>query len=573
MRIKHLAIAASCLFLFLGTNLFYLQIIRGNYYWILSERNRIRLIYLEGPRGRILDRRGTVLVENRISYNCMISPDEARGRLSETFKRLAPALQVSPNKLQQIYLKNEINNFQPVLVAEGITPHLAMTIEEMAVELPGVSIETRPIRYYPQGDTFSHLVGYVGPLTEEEVDRLRDFGYDRRDGIGRSGIEKTYESYLKGESGGLQVEADNRGRQVRLLGMRDPKPGRDIQLSVDADLQEFIYSKMGSLRGAVVVLDLKTGDVLALVSSPGFDPNLFRQSNQGFKIRDLLRQKDAPLLNRAISGAYPPGSTFKVVTSTAALESHKITPLTTFECGGLFSLGSQKFHCWREEGHGPQSVVHALEHSCNVFFYHTGLVTGADKIAEWTWQFGLGKLTGIDLAGERKGFVPSPEWKKRVLRENWYSGETLNLAIGQGRLLTTPLQMAMVISMIANGGVVYTPQIVKKIGEVQVNRLKPKKIYISDETLTVVRRGLKAVVNSPTGTGMRAQQTGFLVAGKTGTAQAGPKGSHAWFIGYAPADDPHAALVVFLEHGGRGGVRAAEIGGLIFKHLRESGLL
>ena len=359
-----------------------------------------------------------------------------------------------------------------------------------------------------------------------------------------------------------------------MLGVKEPKEGRDIQLTLDAELQAFTQKQFQGRRGAVIVMELTQGGILAMNSSPSYDPNLFASLRGRKEVGKYFKDETSPMFDRAIQGQYPPGSIFKIVTGLAALEAHKITASTVFRCPGFYALGKNIFHCWNEKGHGSQGLTEAYAHSCDVFFYLTGLSAGADAIRRKAEEFGFAAPSGVDLPGEKKGLLPSREWKQRTQHSSWFDGDTLNFAIGQGYLQVTPMQALGMIAVVATDGERLKPHLVDKIDDTAVAERHSVRLEFAPEYLSAVKTGLDQVVNSDTGTGRLARIPGVRVVGKTGTAEAGKdKNTHAWFIGYAPAEKPKVALVVFLEHGGHGGVEAATVAKAVLMKLKETGYL
>ncbi|MFH1753384.1 MAG: penicillin-binding protein 2 [Candidatus Omnitrophota bacterium] len=571
MRIKILGVLIYIPFFLLAVGLFYLQIINGANYERLATRNRIRLVPIESPRGRIFDRNGVLLVNNRISFDVSIITQELKNK-DEVLEKLAMRLNQPKESLEEALKKNFITPFQPVKIAFDIGKIKAITIEEERLDLPGVIIETSPYRHYIYKETGSHIFGYLGLINSRELEKLKSYGYTTNDYVGRSGVEKYYDSYLKGTDGGMQIEVDNRGHQVGILGIREPIKGKDLYLSIDIRLQEFIENVFKGARGVACVMDPRSGEILSLVSTPAFDPNIFLAEGSSRRISSLFASEDYPLLNRAIQCGYPPGSVFKIVTSSAGLEKN-ISPERTLYCSGLYFLGGNIFRCWKEKGHGALAVRDALKHSCNVFFYQLGRMVGAEEIANYAVKYGFSHPTGIDLPGEYSGLVPNRMWKLLNKRESWYEGETLNYAIGQGYLLVTPMQIVRMVSSVANGGYLVRPFLVKKIEDVDISQTKRSSVNISKETLDIVKEGLVKVVNDPDGTGRRAYVEGAKVAGKTGTAQTSQPKTHAWFSGFAPADEAKVVLVVFLEYGGKGGLGASQTAREIFVELQNLGYM
>lgn len=572
MRNRIISIAIFTALILLVFGLFYTQVIRFGHYDQLSKNNVIRIIPIDGPRGIIFDRNGVPLVTNRLAFDVAVVYQELQDL--EKFVRLVSAtVGISPRDIAAALERASLKPYAPVTVVEDIPKEKALILDEASFDMPGLVIETRSKRSYPYGNVGSHLFGYLSEISEDELDRLRDYGYRMRDLIGRSGLERSYNNYLAGVDGGIQVQVDNRGRQARVLGLKEPKSGQDLYTTIDISLQIVADKILAGKRGAVVAMDPRTGEVLALSSHPAFDPNVFVTANKSEERLRLLRdKKNKPLINRALSGLYSPGSVFKVVIATAALEGHKISAATTYVCNGTFRLGRATFACWKEGGHGPQEVTNALMNSCNVFFYNTGRAAGVDLIETYTKLYGFGKPTGIDLPDEVSGIAPGRAWKRMNRNADWYEGETINYAIGQGYLLVTPIQIMNMMAAVANNGILVKPYIVKRIASTAVASQQRKNLGISDATMKKVRKGLWMVINGEGGTAKRVRVEGVVIAGKTGTAQ-NPQGStHAWFAAFAPFDDPKLCVVVFVEHGGHGS-DAAALAHDIFLEAKIKGLL
>lgn len=571
MRDKILFALIIILFALLLTGLFYTQIIRFGYYSRLSKNNSIRIIPIDGPRGNIYDRNGTPLVTNRLSFDAAIIYRELddRTRLVAVLRRV---LGMSGKEIADALEKAGAKPYAPVTIAEDISKEKAISLEEASFDISGLIIQTRSKRNYIYKDSGSHVFGYLSEISEEELESLKDYGYRMKDMIGRSGIEKYYDTYLAGVDGGTQIEVDSRGRQTRILGLKEPQSGKDIYLTIDASLQETCDKLLGEYQGAVIVMDPNNGDVLALASHPAFDPNIFVRSDTSDERLRLLKDKTGrPLSNRAISGLYPPGSVFKIVTASAALETKKITPWTYFICTGVYRLGRAKLECWKKEGHGSQNVRSGLMNSCNVFFCNAGRAAGVDALETYAKLFGYGAYTGIDLPDEVKGVVPGRLWKKTHKGSAWYEGETLNYSIGQGYLAVTPIQVLDSMSVMANKTGLVKPHLVKRIDKTDMVPEKIRGIGLRVETVNKIREGLFDVINDENGTGKRAKPEGVTAAGKTGTAQNPHGRTHAWFAGFAPYDNAKICIVVFLEHGGHGGLEPAEIARGIFQEAKNRG--
>ncbi|MCX5667588.1 MAG: penicillin-binding protein 2, partial [Candidatus Omnitrophica bacterium] len=452
MREKSLFGPIRLLFITLALALVYTQVLKYAYYSRLSKDNAIRIIPIEGPRGAIFDRNGVGLVSDRISFNVALIYQELKNR-EKLIKLLVNTLGIERKDVEDAIYKAAEKPYAPVTIVDDIDRDKAFILEEESFDSRGLVIQTRSMRDYLYKNVGAHLLGYLGEISEAELGRMKEYGYRAKDLIGRDGVEKYYDSYLSGVDGGIQIQVDNRGRLVRTLGFKEPVNGKDLRLTIDIDLQSACDKALEDKRGAIIIMDPNNGEVLALSSSPGFDPNVFvRPKDSPERVRLVRDKRMYPLLNRAISGIYQPGSVFKIVVALAALNTGRIDRQTKFNCPGSFTLGTGKFVCWKEGGHNSQNVTDALMNSCNVFFYNTGRALGIDNIEKYAKIFGFGKTTGIDLPGEAKGVIPGRFWKRSVKKDSWYEGDTVNLAIGQGYILVTPIQVLEMISIVANNG-------------------------------------------------------------------------------------------------------------------------
>lgn len=600
-------------FLILTARLWRLQIVSGQQYTALAERNRFRLVSIPPLRGIISDRWGVVLARNTASYAVTVTPadlpddEEARRRVyirlgqllgippfpQEGARTLPDRLPrpIKPTNIADMLREGIYNPFQPIYIKRNVDRDTAFVIEEQHLDLPGVQVVADPVREYPTGATTAHIVGYTGAIPPEDAAAYEAKGYNIfTDQIGLTGVEAVAEEYLHGEPGRKHIEVDIAGREMRTVSEGQPAiPGDQVVLALDADLQKFTedalrrtLAEWGIQQGAVVVLNAQTGEVLAMVSLPNYDNNLFARGIDAKTYQALLDDPSRPLVNHAISAAQPPGSTFKVITAAGALQEKVITARTQFRCEGEMWVPNkffpddpnlaQRFVCWWKWGHGDLNVIGGLAYSCDIFFYNAGGGyldrggMGVEKLAEWARRFGLGEKTGIDLPGESAGLVPTPDWKRLTYSESWVLGDTYNMAIGQGFVLATPLQMANVAATIANGGTVYQPQVIREVVDANGKVVRPfapkviRKLDIDPDALRTVQEGMRAAV--AWGTAHRAALNTINVAGKTGTAEfPGPRDeeghlpTHAWFIAYAPYENPEIALAVFLYGGGQ---RAAE---------------
>lgn len=573
MKDRFINTAINILFILLIAGLFYSQILRYQHYSKLSKNNSIRIIPIDGPRGLMIDRNGVVVVADRISFDVAVVYQELAGR-EKISKALEEVLGLPRPEISALLEKASRKPYVPVTIVSDIAKEKALALEEASVDVRGLVIETRSRRHYLYDDTAGHVFGYLGEVSEDELEKLVDYGYRMKDLVGRAGLEKYYNTYLAGVDGGMQIEIDSKGRKTRVLGLKEPASGKDLYLTMDIRLQALCDKLLAGKRGAVIVMDPRTGEVLALSSHPSFDPNIFISPSGSSERTDLLNDRiGKPLVDRAISASYAPGSVFKIVTASAALDTNRINKNTRYACGGSYQLGNASFGCWKSDGHGQQDITDGLMNSCNVFFYNTGRAAGVDNIEAYAKLFGFGRPTGIDLPDEAKGLVPGRLWKRTARNETWYEGDTLNYSIGQGYLLATPVQVAGMIAAVANGGSIVRPHLVKRIDGTEISAPKQKNIGLKKSTLETIRTGLFKVVNSETGTGKRARVEGVAIAAKTGTAQ-NPQGrTHAWFSGFAPYNDPKICVVVFLEHGGKGGLEPADIAKNIFEEAKNKGYL
>ncbi len=577
--------AQLALFGVLAGRLYYLQVIESDKYQLLAEENRINMRLLPPRRGRILDRFGAELASNRQNYRVLIVAEQTRN-VDATLEALSRLIQVDDAQRQRV--KREIERrrkFVPVMVAENLSWEDFAKVNLHSLDLPGVQLDVGETRDYPYGEMFSHVVGYVGAVSEAELgdDPLLELPGFR---IGKSGVEKIYDEKLRGRAGHSQIEVNAYGRAIRELARHDGQPGDDVVLTIDAELQRFAMDRFGDQSGAAVVMDIHTGDVLALMSNPGFDPNWFNVGITNAQWRQLNSDKFKPLINKAVQGTYPPGSTFKMTVGLAALESGAMAPDTRVFCPGHMEFGNNRFHCWKKGGHGSMTMVSALEESCDVYFYEAAKRTGVDKIAEMAHRLGLGMLTEIDQTGERKGLIPTRAWKRAVLGQPWHPGENLVIGIGQGYVLATPLQLAVMVSRLANGGYAVTPRLLRPngaFGPEADQRLAPERwprIDVKRDHLELALEGMIRVTSPPRGTAQRARITlaQYAMAGKTGSSQVRritkaerdtrvrkneekpwEERDHALFVAYAPVHAPRYACAVIVEHGGGGSTAAAPI--------------
>lgn len=561
-------------FLGLVSRLWFLQVLKGDEFEAFSRDNRIRIERVPASRGRILDRYGRELVVNRPSFDIYVLPKDVED-FSSLSVNLSRVLREDPNKIEQkIVQASKKNRFKSVLVAQDIDRDQLAYIEARRTSLPGLIIEVNNLRQYPHGVLGASFLGYIGKVNEDELQANPELNGNGL--VGKTGVEKTWEDSLRGDDGFVQKVTDALGREVtsnlfqKDLVNKDSVPGNDVMLSVDIDLQKAAEDALGEEFGAIVAVNVRNGEVLALASRPSFDPADFVKGIDPKAWSELVKDKNFPLVNRATQGLYAPGSVFKMISSAAALSEGIINPDTLLNCPGFHKVGSHTYKCWKTGGHGWMNLRSAIVHSCDVYFYQLGDRLGIDRLSKYMKLFGFGSLTGIGIE-ERAGIAPSKEWKLEKFKKPWYKGETTVTAIGQGFVSVTPLQVAMMTAAIADDGTLLTPKLVIKEvafnGETTMNDVPPKvHLPISHEVLSLIRDAMTGVVNEPGGTGHGARIENITVAGKTGTAQVIALDSqtndkahqdHAWFTSFAPAEAPEIVVTVLIEHGGHGGAIAA----------------
>ncbi len=571
-RLSILGILMCCVLASLSFRLWYLQLEEGHSFRARSERNRLRLQHVPAVRGNLYDRMGRVLVNNLPSFDVVFRLKDIPD-LEQTVLELASYLPDGQLLSTGGMLPHDPRRpaHSGVVAARDVDWPLILAVESRQHDFPGVSIETRSRRSYPMQNLAAHILGYVGEVSPRELEQAS--GYRRGDMVGKFGVEKTWDAALRGQSGTQQLEVDASGRRLRILEEVPAQMGQSLILTIDMDLQQQVEKILGEKPGAIAVLDVNSGEILALASTPSFDPGIFARGITTEEWRILHDDPLHPLTNRATQGQYPPASTFKIISAAAALEEGVVTPDMRFYCPGRLRVAGHTFHCWRQ--HGSVDLRRALAVSCDVYFYQLGRRLGIQHLADYARRFGLGQPLGIGLAHEAGGVIPDPAWKQKRIGGPWYPGETISAVIGQGYATATPLQMAAATAAVANGGTVYRPHIVKQLidarGDV-VKNVTPEVVSqtgISPEHLQVITEGMTDVVHKDYGTGKRARVRQVRVAGKTGTAQviSGRGGrskqiarrfrDHAWFVAFAPVEAPKVAVVCLLEHSAHGGGKAA----------------
>ncbi|MBU0481510.1 MAG: penicillin-binding protein 2 [Proteobacteria bacterium] len=559
--------------------LWFLQVHKGFEFKEQSQVNRIQELRIIAPRGNIHDRNGDVIVTNRPSFNVVLMRgDNPR---DEVIKKLARILDLDISIiLDRIRAGADTPKYIPIRLKEDIDWKTLVYIENNHFNLPGVRIEVLPIRDYKYGDLASHLIGYLGSINRDELEKSRLNEYEGGDLIGKQGLEKLLERQLRGERGRSMLEVNARGLEKRQLAVQQPLPGNDVYLTIDAELQKTAEETMTGKAGSVIAMEVNTGRILAMASTPPLALEEFVGGISQKAWEDLLNNPLRPLVNKSIQGQYPPASTYKIVTALSGLMEGVITPESTFTCNGIFPFGNRKFRCWKKSGHGSVDLNRAIAESCDIYFYQLSQKLNVDIIAEYAKKIGLGQETGIILEHEKSGLIPTSAWKERTYREKWQDGETLSISIGQGFNLATPLQVTRMIAAIANGGDLYRPQLVEKIVDPEgeetgiFSPILDGRMTIPPDILSLIRKGLVAAVNGKHATGEKAHLTTLTVAGKTGTAQVVHLSQvedideenipykyrdHAWFTCYAPAENPVIAVTALVEHGGHGGSAAGPV--------------
>ena len=556
-------------FAVLAARVWQLQVINGEHFLQLSEQNRLRERPMKSLRGRILDRHGRILADNRPAYALLALPDDLPdiGALQMSLQQIDIAIE--PAALKAL-------RYKPTAIQRDLDRDRVAYFAEHWMDFPGLYLDVEPLRLYPYQSLAAHLLGYLGQRSDSQAQAAQRH-YTPGAMVGQSGLERVFEAHLRGASGIRRVEVDTYGRETQLLGIQPPQPGNNLVTTLDFNLQRLAEERLDaeSLTGSIVVLDPRNGQILAMASRPAFDPNLFAARLSGAAWNALTTHPKHPLHNRAIQGHYPPGSVFKMITALAILEEGVATARTQVCCHGHYAYGRRIYRDWKQGGHGCVTVYEALAQSCDVYFYHMGQQLGIDRLARYAKAFGLGQATGFDPQREARGLMPSSQWKRRARGEPWYGGETLSVAIGQGYTSVTPLQVAAYIAALANGSALYQPHVALRrespAGAV-LQTFQPtvvRQLNFQPQHLKTVLKGMWGVVNDPRGTGRRAHHPDIDIAGKTGTAQVvrlgkqrGAKGQaqlpehlrdHAWFTAFAPLDEPRIVVVIMIENAGKGG--------------------
>jgi penicillin-binding protein 2 len=537
----------------IGSRLAYLQLIQGDRNRQLAENNRIRLIPKQPVRGNIFDRKGKILASSRLSHAVYLWPiARKRAEWPSTLKNLSKILNIPADEIQKRLEQAGYNSPSLIRIARGISPAQITALAEYSNELEGVEVDIEAVRDYPNGDMAAHVLGYTGEMNDKELAQRKAQGYRIGDIIGQMGVESAFEGKLRGEWGGQQVEVDGAGQVLRILGQKQAKAGKDVHLTLDLRVQKAAEAALGNRKGAIVAIDPNNGAILAMVSRPTFDPNIFstRITPDTWK---QLQSKDHPFVNRSLRG-FPPASTFKIVTTTAGIESGKYSPKTILQTYAAINIGGTTFGDWNHAGFGPLGFVGAMAWSSDTFFYQIGRGVGGPTLIEWTRKYGFGQKTGIELESEEvPGLVADDAWKRKRFNWEWTVGDSVNMSIGQGFLQTTPLQVAVMFAVPANGGYRVKPHLLKDDEESKSWRVS---LNMKPETVKVLQKGLREVITGGTGKALNVPHLP-PISGKSGTAEAPPGKSHAWFGAYGPTDKPEIVIVAFAEHSGGGGGKVA----------------
>jgi len=558
------------LFIILWSRFFYLQIIKHSYYYKKAKERSIISYVIRAPRGEIVTSDGVVVATNRAVFQLYLDPELIKDKEDEVLYRLSKILKEDFGSLKEKYYLAKKTFLGRVLIKRNLSWDEVAKIMVRRYYLPGVKVEVEAERYYPYGEAYFHLIGYISRITLKEYNKLKNKGYSIEDYIGRAGIEKMFERELKGKNGAIEIERDAYGRLGKIINRIKPIPGKNLVLTVNHNLQMKAYELLKNKKGAIVALSPKDGAILAMVSSPSINPQKFIDGFTEEEWKKISLNPDKPFLNRVLQ-PYPPGSTYKVITAIAGLEANVIKDVNeTIFCPGYFKFKSRIFRCWKAKGHKNVNLIKAIAYSCDVYFYTVASKLDVDYLAKMSRKWGLGKLTGLGWSEEKTGFVPNRAWKKKKFKEPWYPGETIIMGIGQGYLLTTPLQMARVYMAIANGGYLYKPYVVKEIKKlnkniITINPQIERHLVLDPRYLKWIKEGLLEVVRI--GTGKLAFIPGLIVAGKTGTAQVISLSAkkdkflepHAWFVSYAGYSQPEIVSAILIEHGGHGGSVAAPL--------------
>jgi penicillin-binding protein 2 len=582
-RFQFAFIVVVAVFTLILFRLTYLQIIQGDRFRNLSESNRVRVRVVTAPRGIVYDVKGRILVDNRPAFDIKLLPEDVKS-LRDAVERVGRLLGLTDEEIAARVAEGKSAPLRPLLIKGDVSRDELATVETRKLDLPGVFVDVGQRRAYRYGRLGAHLLGYMGEISEAELKRPEYKEYRQGEFIGKVGVERRYEQHLRGVHGQKHIEVDAAGREVNFLREIPGIPGKEVYLTIDLDLQLAAEEAMKDKAGSVIAIDPRTGHVLAMVSAPAFDPDVFARGITAAEWRALAEDPRKPLNNKGIQGTYPPGSTWKAIVAAAGLHAKAISSGTPLACAGTFPFGNRVFKDWKPSGHGTVTLYDSLVQSCDVYYYRLGDKVGIDKIAEQAQLMGFGRRTGIELEGEKAGIVPSPGWKREYYAKSpanqvWFPGETISVSIGQGATTVTPIQLVNAYASLANGGKLYRPQIVDRVVDLDgtvIAQAKPdlaRETGLTPDANVAIARGLLGVVEDPKGTAHSHRSKDYKMAGKTGTAQASSKlytvkqeqaipwylRDHAWFVAFSPEVDAEIAVVTLAEHGGHGGSAAAPV--------------
>jgi len=574
VRIKFIAWVVSIAVIVITIRLFYIQIVKGDYYRKLAESNCVNLIKIRAPRGYIYDKNYKPLVINKATYQLNIIPYYFK-KNQDVSKALNDISKIINTPVEEI--ENKIKEYreyilEPIVIKRNLNEQELSRLEEKAIEINGISISQEPIRYYNYDSFASHIIGYIGEISQSQLQNNKD--YYPGDIIGQTGVENFYDKEIRGKDGVMYILTDAFGRQKEIIKTLPPKQGNNLVLTIDYNLQKFAEKLMDehNYKGVIVASNPKTGEILCLVSKPDYNLNYFSGTIDIKEWKKLIRDKDNPLNNRVVQGLYSPGSIFKIAVGTGGLNEKVIETSTSFLCEGIYWIKTWPYKCWRRSGHGLVDFYRAIAESCDIYFYKLGLKMKVELLYKYATMFGLGEKTGIDLPGEKSGLVPNREWKRRIDRTPWFPGNTVMMSIGQGYITATPLQIMNIMAVMANKGYAMKPFIVKAITTDNRRIIKltePKRLFeikVSEDVINIMRNALRFVVQSNKGTGAKARIKGIISAGKTGTVENPHGETHAMFAGFAPFDNPQIVIFVLIEHGGGGGEVAAPVAGNVMEY-------
>lgn len=570
-KLRHIIWFIIIAFIIIFFRLFELQIVRGEKFKGLSDSNSIRLIPQKAPRGIIFDRNGSIIVRNGHSFSVSVIPADFL-KQETNLNKLSQLLNIPREEIEDKLKEVKIlSQFRPIGIKENLSREMLARIAEHESDLPGVMLQQETQRFYKTATLAPHVIGYVGLVDESEV-VLNPEQYMYGDIIGRTGIEKVYDQYLRGRNGYTGIRVNALGRELGVIFKREHVKGKDIILTIDKDIQEAAEKELKNKKGSIIVMNPKNGEVLAMASSPAFDLGSFNDGGISIEAWDkIVKNEGHPLQNKAISAQYPMGSTFKPIVAIAGLEKNLINTETEVTCTGRITYKDQTFRCWEDKGHGVVNLFRGLSESCDVYFYYLGLKVRVDNISDFSSLFGLGQITGIDINGEEVGLVPTPVWKEKNRGAPWYPGNTIQLAIGQSYMLATPIQMLQVFNILANEGKLYQPHLLKSIvtdkGQEEMPYKFIKNVELSKNlnTWKIIKKALWEVVHKENGTGRAVKINGLDICGKTASIQNPHGKEHASFIAFAPMSDPEVSVIVFIEYGEKGGQIAAPIARIILQ--------